>query len=389
MTRIAFIVNGTPASPMGHRARAFAERLGRTHEVRTFYRSTRKVLCIGRLIGELFRYRPRVAYVLDMGYSGVAAGSWYRYLGGQRLIIDTGDAITALARSLGRGQVGVALTAALERFSLRAADCVVVRGSYHRVLLESQGLHAEVLPDGVETEQFHPRPVEGLRRQLGLEGMLTVGLVGASIWSERLQTCYGWDLVELIRRLRDQPVRGVIVGDGSGIAVLQERCRRCGIEGRVHFLGRLPYEQLPEYLSLLDVCLSTQTDDLAGRVRTTGKLPLYMAAGRYVLASKVGEAAYVLPPEMLIDFDGQADPTYPDKLAQRVRALLAEPALLRRGRALVQVARERFDYDVLASRLEQIVETVAGAPQGHHERGRRTEVMMKVRSARSDAQQTR
>jgi hypothetical protein len=51
----------------------------------------------------------------------------------------------------------------------------------------------------------------------------------------------------------------------------------------------------------MDICLSTQTNDVVGWVRTTGKLPLYLAAGRYVLASRVGEAARVLPEEMLVD----------------------------------------------------------------------------------------
>ena len=31
-------------------------------------------------------------------------------------------------------------------------------------------------------------------------------------------------------------------------------------------------------------------------------MPLYLAAGRFVLASRVGEAARVLPPEMLVEF---------------------------------------------------------------------------------------
>jgi glycosyltransferase involved in cell wall biosynthesis len=362
MTRIAFVVNGQPDSPMGHRARAFASRLESGHEVRIFYRSGPKLPAIARLTVDLWRFQPHVGYVLDMGYSGVAAAFLYRCLRGQRLIIDTGDAITALARSLGRGRVGIALTAALERFCLRVADRLVVRGTYHREWLERHHVEADVLQDGVETDLFAPRSVAELRRRLGLEGVLTVGLVGSSVWSERLQTCYGWDLVELIHLLRDEPVCGVMIGDGTGIAVLQERCRRYGIEDRFRFLGRLPYEQLPDYLSLIDVCLSTQTDDLVGRVRTTGKLPLYLAAGRYVLASNVGEAARVLEPEMLVDFTGQHDPAYPAKLAERIRQLLASPPLLQRGRSLVALAHKAFDYDVLAARLEKVIAQVVSSP---------------------------
>jgi glycosyltransferase involved in cell wall biosynthesis len=308
MTTVAFIVNGDPSSPMGHRARAFAERLREPHDVRVFYRSRRKVLSIFRLAAELLRWRPQVCYVLDIAYSGVAAGVLFKGLTGRRLVIDTGDAVTDLARSLGRGPLGIALTRGLEGLAYAAADGVVVRGTGHKEWLAGQSVWAEVIPDGVECDQVAPLDASDLRREYGLDGVLTVGLVGSSVWSERLQSCYGWDLVEVIRLLRDHPIKGVLIGDGSGLPVLQKRCREYGIEDRVVFLGRLPYEQLPRHLGLVDVCLSTQTNDRVGQVRTTGKLPLYLAAGRYVLASRVGEAARVLDDEMLVEYEGAVDP---------------------------------------------------------------------------------
>ena len=53
--------------------------------------------------------------------------------------------------------------------------------------------------------------------------------------------------------------------------------------------------RLEENLGALDVVLSTQSNDVVGQVRTTGKLPLYMANGRFILATDVGEASLVLP----------------------------------------------------------------------------------------------
>ncbi len=363
MTRIAFVVNGQPTSPMGERARSFAVRLEARHEIRIFYRSRRKVWSIAQLTFGLLRYRPRVCYILDMGYSGIASGFLFRCLTWRRLIVDTGDAIAALAKSMGRGRIGVALTSALEWFSLRIAHRVVVRGTYHAELLRQRHIRADVIQDGVDIRQFREKSDDGLRGRLGLDGKLTVGLVGSSIWNERTKTCYGWDLVELVRLLVDRPVQGVMIGDGDGIALLRERCRTYGIEDRVRFLGRFPYDELPTYLGAIDVCLSTQTNDLVGRVRTTGKLPLYLASGRYILASNVGEAALVLPPEMLVDFAGDEDAGYPAKLAERVRLLLDEPAILARGQSLTRAAAEAFDYDVLTQRLERIIEeTASGKP---------------------------
>ena len=64
------------------------------------------------------------------------------------------------------------------------------------------------------------RRLDDLRRQHDLGQVLTVGLVGSSVWSERQQTCYGWDLVEVIRLLKDRPVAGVLIGGGTGDALL-------------------------------------------------------------------------------------------------------------------------------------------------------------------------
>src|ERR1044071_10044625 len=63
-------------------------------------------------------------------------------------------------------------------------------------------------------------------------------------------------------------LKGVVIGDGSGITHLKARCREYAIEDKILFLGYVPFAQLPEYLMLMDVCLSTQSNDLVGQVRT-------------------------------------------------------------------------------------------------------------------------
>jgi glycosyltransferase involved in cell wall biosynthesis len=153
-------------------------------------------------------------------------------------------------------------------------------------------------------------------------------------------------------------VKGVLIGDGSGVPHLRERCRRHGIQEQVRFIDRVPYASVPEYLGVLDVVLSTQSNDLVGQVRTTGKLPLYMANGRFILATDVGEASRVLPAEMRVPYEGVVDTAYPSRLAERVEGLLAQPGRLRAGEALVGVARERFDYGVLAGRVRDVLARV-------------------------------
>lgn len=359
MTRIAFIVNGDEYGAIGQRARDFDIHLAKRYDIRIAHRAPQKISAIFRFFIFLVRTRPAVSYVFDMSYSGVIGAALYKLLFRNRLIIETGDAIYELARACGlRSPLGLWLTWLLERFSLRVADRIVVRGSFYQFWLAEQGIESDVIQDGVDTSRFKPQDTSVLRRQLGLDGALTVGVVGSSVWNERLQWCYGLELVEAIRLLKDKAVMGVMIGDGSGIERLKARCREYGIEDRIQFWGYLPYEELAEKLNLLDVCLSTQTNNLVGQVRTTGKLPLYLATGRYVLASDVGEAALVLPPEMRLPYVGEMDKNYWQQLASRVAALLEQPMALRREAEMRAIAKQHFDYTALAEKLAGAIELV-------------------------------
>jgi glycosyltransferase involved in cell wall biosynthesis len=353
-------VNGAEGSAMADRASAFASRLSGRWHATTACRRGRGAAGVSSFVRWLRETAPDVVYVLDMGVAGVLAGAWRTLGRSTPLVIDTGDAIAALARSSGmRGPLGLLATSALERFSLRAADHIVVRGTFHRELLAKQGIDATVIPDGVSLTVFSPRDGSAMRRALDLGDGLVVGLVGSSVWSPSLGIAYGWDLIEMLAQVRDLPVRGLLVGDGSGIGHLRERARVLGVEDRIIFAGRRPLAELPGILSACDICLSTQTNDIPGNVRTTGKLPLYLACGRYVLASSVGEAARVLPGEMLVPYEGTVDKGYPSRLAERVRALAAAPSRLSLGVDGIAIARQHFDYDMLAGRLETVLTTVA------------------------------
>lgn len=366
MATVAFIVNGSYDSAMGYRARDLAAHLGH-YDIRIAYRSAGKIISILKLLVFLTRVRPAVIYVFDVSYSGVLAAGVYRIVFGNSLITETGDAIVELAQSTGnRGRLGLWLTGLLEKMAFATADRIVVRGSFHKQLLSPRGIEAEVIQDGVDTSRFTPAEVTDLRFQYGLHGALTLGLVGSSIWSKKLQMCYGWELVETLKLLKGKHVHGIMIGNGSGIPHLKGRCREYGIENMITFLDHVPYDQLPRYLNLIDVCLSTQTNDVVGKVRTTGKLPLYLAAARYILASDVGEAARVLDPEMLVPYEGVKDEQYPQKLATRIETILEHPELLNRADANVALAEKHFDYSLLAKRVGNVIEAARHtARRGH------------------------
>ena len=339
---------------MGVRARSFAERLGQHFCVSIAYRQGHKAIATANLFGWLRSVSPDLVYVLDLAASGVGAALAYRRLTGTPVVIDTGDAITALAEAMGRSPMGQWLTEKLESTAIREADAFVVRSTNHRPLLLGCGARdVEVVPDGVDTRQFYPRPSRALRRRLGLKGCV-IGTLGSSQWSPTRQSCYGWELPDVLHALRDRNVSALLVGNGDGVARIQQKAAGLGVADRLVCTGAVPYDELPEYLCTMDIALSKQTNDLIGQVRTTGKLPLYLACGRFVLATRVGEAANVLPPAMLMSYAGSNDPTYTDRLSKRIRELVEDPARMRQREKSAPLARRHFEYNRLASRVEEV-----------------------------------
>jgi len=364
--KVAFLVNGTASSAMGERAQAFASRLSESFEIAQIYRPRGRLTAPLGMLRQLLRFRPQLCYVFDMAVAGVMAAGLYRSLTGRPFIVDTGDDIVALGEVLGRRGISLYATRQLEQYALRHASQIVVRGTGHREVLFERGIDAVVIPDGVDLQQFTPPATPRTRG----DNQLTIGLVGSSIWIPARQTCYGLELVELIRilrqRLPDWEIRGLMIGDGTGIPILQERCRDYGITEFVEFAGRVPYAELPQWLHRMDIALSTQTNDAVGRVRTTGKLPLYLATGRFILATRVGEAARVLPEEMLVDYAGSSDPDYAERLAEHLFGLLEDGTIWHVQAGRLAERSHMFCYEQLSQSLACLLDQNLNAPTTLH-----------------------
>lgn len=361
--KITFLVNSGPDSIEAVRARGLARRLP-PERTRFLFRDGSRLATWFRWDAELKRDRPDLLYVLNTAMPGAALAVWWRRRHGIPYLLDTGDAIHEMARRSGiQGGWRLPLLWVLEKLSHRDASVVVVRGTRHREHLIASGLHrVTVIRDGyAEQGSATPGSVDALRRRLGLDGRFVVGVMGSLVFSPSLGICYGWDLVRALVELKDLPVTGLIIGDGDGKAWLEAQAKAAGVADRVVFCGRIPYADVPTYLRLMDVALSTQTNNLPGQVRTTGKLPEYMAAERFILASRVGEAALLLPDLMLLDYDGEVDDGYPGRLAQRVRLLQSQPGLLDVRRTMPPLASKECNYDLLSQKLVELVQGLPSA----------------------------
>lgn len=352
-----FLVNGAPGSAAGERAERVADAIDGPTVVT--YRNRGRLADAWSMAREVRRVDPSVVFSMDLALTPSLA---WLIAGRRPMIVDTGDTPRHFLDLIGASLPARWLASALEDITYGGAQRIIVRGEHHRTQLEAAGHgHVSVIPDGVDHDLIRPVDVSTLRRQLGIDDVLTVGVQGNFTWFPQLGGGIGWDLIEALGRRPDLNAHAVLIGDGPGIAQLRVLADRHGIADRVHVVGRVPYAELPRYLSLCDVTLLTQTNDPSSWARTTGKLPTYLASGRHVLSSRVGTAADLLPNEHLIDYVGYWDDTYPDRLGQRIAELESDLKATRAAGDALRPLSRSFDYDDIAAQLADEVMTIAGA----------------------------
>lgn len=298
-----------------------------------------------------------VLYVIDPGSVGFPAALAGR-LAQKVVVVEVGDPQAPLYRAQRRSRAACATGAVIDALVVRHADALVLRG---RGLAETLGVRVPwiELPDGVDVGRFHPGLGEQARARLGVpDDALLVGVVG-SLAGRREGVGYGWDVVEALGLLAEEPVWALVVGGGPGLEPLRRRASALGVADRFLTTGNVPHDEVAAYVAAADVCVSTQTNDPVGQGRTTAKLPEYLACDRYVVATAVGAAADVLPDEMLLPYQGAYDPGYSVRLAARLAELVPRRFELRRGAGTRAIAVERYSYPALARRLSVFLEDLA------------------------------
>ncbi len=126
-----------------------------------------------------------------------------------------------------------------------------------------------------------------VRARLGIAAdTLVLGVAGSLAWSRRWGYCYGLELVQALLRTTRSNVAVLVVGDGPGRERLADLAgSRLGVS--VHLPGRVPQEEVMEYLAAMDVASLPQSVDAVGSFRYTTKLSEYLATGVPVVTGQI------------------------------------------------------------------------------------------------------
>lgn len=201
-----------------------------------------------------------------------------------------------------------------------------------------------VTPNGVDGDRF-ANPVQPARERR--PDQFTIGFVGT------LKPWHGLDhLLDAMDRLyRDDPtVRLLIVGDGPLRESVQDDLlsRGAGLAAAAEFVGSVAHDEIPAWLTSMDAVVAPYPD-LPGFYFSPLKLFEYMASGRPVVASRIGQVAEIIEDGVngILTTPGDAA-----SLAEALRRLRVDRSLGERvGRAAQQEISDNHSWDAVVERL--------------------------------------
>ncbi len=219
---------------------------------------------------------------------------------------------------------------------------------------------SEVLPYGVDPARFSPDPSAGgrLRAQLGIDADAPLVFTAG-----RLVRKKGFEfLVDAAARLApDWPaLRLVIAGAGDLDGELRQLAQAADLGKRVSFVGDVPQDAIPAYLSAADIVVVPSVRDAAGNVDGLPNFLLEaLVSGTPVVTTDVGGIGSVAKDGRTASVVAPGDAA---ALATAIDRLMRDPE---RRRAMGETARGELsksrDWEDVAARFEAIYDRLAGA----------------------------
>ncbi len=303
--------------------------------------------------------RPDVVYASSTPLLSGIPGAFASRLRGVPFVFELQDLWPAAPAALGYLS-GAELTIAetLERALYASSDRIVVCSEAVVSALVRRGIPNEkllLIPNFSETELFRPDTRdEGFRAAHGLEGKFLAvysGAMGATNGVYQLA-----DAAASLKRLGDDTVRILLVGDGNERAAFEQRVGEEGLDNVV-LLPPHPREAMPGLIGACDVTLTIFTPHPALALNSPNKFFDSLAAGKPVVVNVDGWLRRLVEEN---DAGVHVPAGDPDALAESLVALSAQPERLSAmGENARRLAVKEFARDLLADRLAEDLERLA------------------------------
>jgi len=210
----------------------------------------------------------------------------------------------------------------MEKHLLKLVDTVSVASQNLRRMTGRYGFPQDQVfyaPVGADLELFNPA-VDGeeIRRQ--------------NNWGRNLVLYHGQisvaNYVHLFLRAAERilshrnDVIFAVVGGGDRLEEAKNLSNKLGITNQVTFTGKVPHADVPKYIAAADVTVACFEDNPQSRCKSPLKLVEYMASGKAIVASDMGEV-----PGMMGNCGLLVEAGSPDNIAQEVETCIDDASL--------------------------------------------------------------
>lgn len=244
----------------------------------------------------------------------------------------------------------------VERLNIRLASRVfVVSGQLKRYFIDRSIPEDKitVIPNGVDTGRFHPN-VDGqaMRARLGLSDRLVLGFTGSFHYWHGIG-----NLVRFILAVLDRFDHSafLLVGRGPLKDDLERRLSAFIAAGRVVMPGYVDHKEMPQVLAAMDIALAPYPD-LPYFYYSPLKLFEYMASGKAVIASRVGQVEEIIMHEkhgLLVD------PDDPEEMSRAAGRLIRDSGMrCRLGRQARSLVKRRYSWRTAADEVIGLMKSV-------------------------------
>jgi len=148
----------------------------------------------------------------------------------------------------------------------------------------------------------------------------------------------------------------LLIGDGAARSQLERLIHKFQIAEKVHFTGAISHEQIPGYLAAIDIAVAPYRELPMGFYGSSMKVFEYMAAGKAIIASALGQITEIIAHER----DGLLVPAGNIDELSRAIIRLAENQSFRKflGANAQLKARQRYSWQNYIKQLEVIYKSV-------------------------------
>lgn len=203
---------------------------------------------------------------------------------------------------------------------------------------------APIVPFGVDTEAFRPRPAGSERANRPL----TIGYIGRLLPGKGLNV-----LADALAKLKGEAWQLLVVGDGSEREAFEEKLRAAGLRDRVEFTGPVSFALVPKHFQRLDVMVIPTETTKRVREQFGRVIVEAMACGVPVIGSTCGAIPEVIGDAGLVFPEGDVT-----ALAAALQRTLSDEAL-RERLALAGLARvEKYSWNQVAEKTYELFRKV-------------------------------